>query len=245
MPLVFKSYIIIRTIMHKKNFYSLTILLCLLIPITITANPVSLTGKRYFNVSYGLSQQEKNDNEISLARLTINLPITRKLDLSFGTFQGWMDETINENNIKTQHDYSFYINSKYHFLPQSIINPFVIIEMGQVINDIKIDSTQESSSENTNINSKGILFTNTDSINTTYTSIQYYYSLALGEELTIKDKTSISMFYNLGSINNTSYQQFVASIGYWILTDILLDFQIKSHINQSLTEYHLVSNIKF
>ena len=91
----------------------------------------------------------------------------------------------------------------------------------------------------------GILFTNTDSINKTYTSIQYYYSLALGEELTIKDKTSISMFYNLGSINNTSYQQFVASIGYWILTDILLDFQIKSHINQSLTEYHLVSNIKF
>ncbi len=245
MPLVFKSYIIITTIMHKKNFYSLTILLCLLIPITITANPVSLTGKRYFNVSYGLSQQEKNDNEVSLARLTINLPITRKLDLSFGTFQGWMDKTINENNIKTQHDYSFYINSKYHFLPQSIINPFVIIEMGQVINDIKIDSTQESSSENTNIDSKGILFTNTESINTTYTSIQYYYSLALGEEVTIKDKTSISMFYNLGSINNTSYQQFVASIGYWILTDILLDFQIKSHINQSLTEYHLVSNIKF
>ncbi len=245
MPLVFKSYIIITTIMHKKKFYSLFIVLCILIPITITANPVSLTGKRYFNVSYGLSQQEKNDNEVSLARLTMNIPITRKLDLSFGTFQGWMDETINENNIKTQHDYSFYINSKYHFLPQSIINPFVIIEMGQVINNIKIDSTQESSSENTDIDSKGILFTNTDSINKTYTSIQYYYSLALGEELTIKDKTSISMFYNLGSINNTSYQQFVASIGYWILTDILLDFQIKSHINQSLTEYHLVSNIKF
>ncbi len=122
--------------MHKKKFYSLTILLCILIPITITANPVSLTGKRYFNVSYGLSQQEKNDNEVSLARLTMNIPITRKLDLSFGTFQGWMDETINENNIKTQHDYSFYINSKYHFLPQSIINPFVIIEMGQVINNI-------------------------------------------------------------------------------------------------------------
>jgi len=245
LPLVFKSYIIITTIMHKKKFYSLFIVLCILIPITITANPVSLTGKRYFNVSYGLSQQEKNDNEVSLARLTMNIPITRKLDLSFGTFQGWMDETINENNIKTQHDYSFYINSKYHFLPQSIINPFVIIEMGQVINNIKIDSTQESSSENTDIDSKGILFTNTDSINKTYTSIQYYYSLALGEELTIKDKTSISMFYNLGSINNTSYQQFVASIGYWILTDILLDFQIKSHINQSLTEYHLVSNIKF
>ena len=245
MPLVFKSYIIITTIMHKKKFYSLFIVLCILIPITITANPVSLTGKRYFNVSYGLSQQEKNDNEVSLARLTMNIPITRKLDLSFGTFQGWMDETINENNIKTQHDYSFYINSKYHFLPQSIINPFVIIEMGQVINNIKIDSTQESSSENTDIDSKGILFTNTDSINKTYTSIQYYYSLALGEELTIKDKTSISIFYNLGSINNTSYQQFVASIGYWVLTDILLDFQIKSHINQSLTEYHLVSNIKF
>ena len=50
--------------MHKKQFYSLTILLCLLMPISIIANPISLTGKRYFNVSYGLSKQEKNNNEV-------------------------------------------------------------------------------------------------------------------------------------------------------------------------------------
>ncbi|MBI60577.1 hypothetical protein CL657_05110 [bacterium] len=197
-----------------------------------------LIGKRYFNLSYGLSNN-KSANSISLARLGMNLPITNKLDLGFGSFQGWRTYSDDQETKQNQHDYSFFTNLKYHFLPKSIINPFIIIEMGQVIQTLQ-------AKDNTNMGtSSGLLFINESENSHTFTAIQYYYSIGLGEQLIIKDKTCFSMSYNFGVLKNKSYQHFIANIGHWILEDVFLDLQFKSHINTSANEFHLISYILF
>ncbi|MBH38271.1 hypothetical protein CL658_04490 [bacterium] len=228
--------------MRNIQLAFISVLVALLLHTTIIANQAPLIGKRYFNLSYGMSKQEHYENNISLARLSMNIPITKKLDLGFGSFQGWIEDNKNKSTEKTQHDYSFFTNLKYHFLPQSIINPFILIEIGQVIHHVK---NNDPTNEEAIPDSTGLLFANNHKISNSQSSFQYYYSASLGEQLIIKDKTCLSMYYTIGSLNNSNYQHVVANIGYWILRDLLLDFQFKSHINQSINEFHLISHIRF
>jgi hypothetical protein len=225
----------------KLKSFCISLLLIALLPSLINANTLSLIGKRYFNISYGLSHPKETDTSISLARLSMNIPITNKLDLGFGSFHAWLNEPESQSEISEHTTYSFFTNLKYHFLPNAIINPCAILEIGQVIDQIKSNQIQGNSSAE----SSGLIVSNKYKFSDHLTAINYYYQIALGEEFKLNDKTSFSMFFSLGSLDNSEYQHFSANIGHWILRDLFLDFQYKTHINRSINEFHLVSYVRF
>ncbi len=217
---------------------------------SLTAKKSAITGKRNMSLSYSISDHESFDESINGAEFAMYIPISKRLEVGFGSNQNWVEEKT-DTETHSYREYSFYTNLKFHFLPNSIINPFIMVEMGNVVTDLEINAlSQENTDEtvavsNNNKEGKGLLFAADQELKSSDTDINFYYSGSIGEEFLITDKLSFLSFYTTGGYAEESFQSLTASLGYWVLEDFFINFKYKTFFNSTLSNYNLVGNIRF
>ena len=214
------------------------IFFCLCFTSFSTAKQSALLGKRYFSFSYGLGSHESVEDSLYITRLTMNIPVSRHLDLGFGSFQSWSEKIVNETS-STFREYTFFTNLNYHFLPNSVINPFLMIEMGQEA------SILESSNDSSDLTASSLMLGGDQTYSNSYNDFNFYYCGGIGEEFLINNKSSFSLLYKYGLINSETFQFVTGSFGYWILEQFYIDLKTQFHFNSDITSYHLVGNISF
>ena len=175
-----------------------------------------------------------------VSRLMANLPVARHLDLGFGAHQSWTDGTI-QNESATIREFSFFTNLKYHFLPNSVINPFIMIEMGQASAHVEFSNSSDTST----LDSSSLTMGGVQSYSSDYNGYNFFYSGAVGEEFLFSDKASFLLSYKYGVINESNFQYATATLGYWILEKFYIDSQVEFHFTTPISTMHLAGHVLF
>ena len=215
---------------------------------TISAKKKSaIIGKRYFSLLYGLSDHSQFSDYVKTSKLGFNLPLSKRTELGFGASQSWVEEdafnSSTSQTITTTHrEYSYFTNFKFHFLPNSLVNPFLMAEIGNIVTDI---SQETNGVTPTTQLTKGIMFGGDQNVADTQTEVNFYYSFSIGEEFLYNNEFSFLAYYTFGNYDNGSFNILTASAGYWVLKKMYLDLQYKLNFNTNLSGISLVSKIQF
>jgi hypothetical protein len=232
-----------------KNFkiISIAIITLLVISIPLQAKKSSIIGKRHFSLLYGLSDHRQFSDYVKTSELAFNLPLTKRTELGFGANQSWVDEeslnlSTSQISTTTHREYSYFTNFKYHFLPNSIVNPFLMAEIGNIITDISQETNGVTATTEL---TKGIMFGGDQNVANTQTEVNFYYSFSIGEEFLYNEEFSFLAFYTFGNYDNGSFNILNASLGYWVLEKMYLDVRYKLNFNTNLSGLNLISRIQF